>query len=205
MKLSEINYSKIKLPLVAQLLKAQQAAGVNHFADLVSTRPTKDTIADHNVVADTFTIPAAFDVVFDHYLSADPSKAWAGGTLVQFGLALNKNNGEVYYPNAPYPGAEEGHVFYIHLNILGLKKICMGQEIVEINRDKGVIVFSYIEGGKTDGMQEMKFESLSNGQTRIVHTSYFKGVSPFRDKYLYPFFHSMVVRRFHENLAASLA
>jgi hypothetical protein len=190
--------------LVSTLIREQQAAGVSAFTDLISTRPTQAPLPQHNVVADEFLVSAPVAQVIEHYITANPSDAWSGGKLVQFGLAVNKNNGDIYYPNQPYPGAEVGHVFYIHLNIWGLKKICMGQEIVEVDRQKGTIVFSYIEGGKTDGMQEMRFVDQGDGTTKIIHTSYFKGVSPFRDKYLYPYFHSMVVKRFHHNLAASL-
>lgn len=205
MLLSSINHALIKLALVSSLIYQQQEQGAKTFNDLVSTRPTDDNINDHHVVVDEFTVDAPVDKVFDHYVGANPSEAWNGGNLVQFGLALSKRTGEVFYPGQGYPGAEVGHVFYIHLNIWSMKKICMAQEIVEVDKANGIIVFSYVKGGKTDGMQEIKFVSQADGTTKIVHTSYFKGVSAFRDKYLYPYFHGMVVAKFHENLAKSLS
>lgn len=204
MLLSSINHSLIKLALVSSLIHQQQANGAKEFTDLKSTRPSEQNIGLYHTVTDEYIVDAPLKKVFNHYVSANPSEAWSGGDLVQFGLALSKNTGEVFYPGSDYPGAELGHVFYIHVSFWGLKKLCMAHEIVEVDQDKGRIVFSYIEGGQTEGMQEMTFEELDNQTTKITHTSTFKGLSAFRDKYLYPYFHSMIVSRFHENLAASL-
>jgi hypothetical protein len=56
----------------------------------------------------------------------------------------------------------------------------------------------------TSGIQMMQFSEVSENQTKIRHISRFKGVSKFRDKYLYPYFHSKLVGKFHGNLKKSL-
>ncbi|UTW66652.1 hypothetical protein KFE94_00645 [bacterium SCSIO 12643] len=203
MKLSDIDQSRLKFPLLRKLLQDQMDAGVVSFKDLKSTIPKDSNFDQHGLVQDEFIASAGITEVFDHYIQADPNIAWNSGGWVSFGLALNKNSGEVYYPGDDFPGAQVGQVYYIHLVILGLKKLCMSQEIVKIDRENFQIVFSYIENGMTAGIQEIQFEPHSSGQTKVIHSSYFKGVSTFRDKF-YPYFHSMIVSKFHENVIRSL-
>jgi len=155
-------------------------------------------------VEDTFLLNYPLDIVFNHYVSVNPSEAWMGGKLVSFGLGLDKNSGEVFYPGEEYSGAKEGQVMYIYMSFWGLKKICVGQEVIKIDSANHIIQFSYLKGGMTSGMQTMQFSSDTENQTKIVHTSYFKGLSAFRDKFLYPYFHTKVVSKFHENLKNSL-
>ena len=204
MKLSEIDFSKIKIPLVIDLIKTQMANGVVNFMDLKSTAPDENDIANFNTVEDSYLVNNSLEKVFNHYLTANPSKAWSGGKLVGFGFGLDKNTDEVFYPGADYPGAKEGQVLYIYMSFWGLKKIAVAQELIKIDPENHTIIFSYVEGGMTSGMQVMQFSSSTENRTKIVHTSYFKGVSAFRDKYLYPYFHSKVVGKFHENLRLAL-
>jgi hypothetical protein len=44
------------------------------------------------------------------------------------------------------------------------------------------------------------FTDEGNGNTRIVHRSYFRSNSRLRDAILYPFFHKRIVNRFHRNM-----
>lgn len=204
MNLSEVDFDQIRFPLNVAVIKKQIENGVNHFSQIKSTPPTHDNISQHRVVKDEFVVSKPVREVFTHYVSANPSTAWSGGNLVAFGLGLDKNSGKVFYAGNPYPGAQVGHVLYINLNIWGLKQICMGQEIIEINASAHRIVFSYIEGGKTNGKQVIEFFEQDDQTTHIVHTSFFKGVSEFRDRFLYPYFHSLVVKEFHQNLKNGL-
>ena len=204
MKLSQIDFSKIRIPLVVSLIQNQISNGITDFSDLQSTAPNQSEISTFNKVDDTYYLNHPIKKTFNHYLSANPSQAWKGGSLVSFGLGLDKNSGAVFYPGEEYPGAKEGQVMYIYLSFWGLKKICMAQEIIKIDPVKNTIVFSYVQGGMTNGMQVMQFSTMGENKTKIVHTSYFKGVSRFRDQFLYPYFHSKVVSRFHENLLASI-
>lgn len=203
MKLSSIDQSRLKFPLLKKLLKDQMDAGVVSFKDLKSTIPRDSNFDQHGFVEDEFIAPAEITEVFAHYIQADPNIAWNSGGWVSFGLAIDKNSGQIYYPGDDFPGAQVGQVYYIHTVILGLKKICMSQEIVRIDRENFKIVFSYIEKGMTAGIQEIQFEQLSSNETKVIHSSYFKGVSAFRDK-LYPYFHSMIVSKFHQNVIKSL-
>ena len=204
MELSNIDFSKISQPLVVRVIKTQIAKGCLLFTDLKSTTPTSSELPNYNKVVDELIIPHPIDTVFNHYISSNPATAWDGGELVKFGLGVDKTSGAIFYPGEHYPGAQIGHILYIHLNIWGLKKICMAQEITKIDKKSHSIVFSYVEGGETEGMQEIQFERISANKTRVIHTSYFKGKSKLRDALLYPYFHSLIVSKFHYNLSRSL-
>lgn len=204
MELSNIDFSKISQPLVVRVIKAQIAKGCLLFTDLHHTIPNSAELPSFNKVVDEFIVPFNIDKVFSHYINSNPAIAWDGGKLVAFGLGIDKSTGAIFYHGEDYPCAKVGHVFYIHLNIWGLQKRCMAQEITTIDGNNYKLAFSYVEGGPTRGMQEIQFEKIAENETKIIHTSYFKGASKFSDAYLYPYFHSLVVKEFHENLKKSL-
>ena len=203
MYLKDLDQSRMAFPKLKELLHDQMEAGVITLQDLKSTVPNPEDLPTYGYVRDDYVFNHPIKKVFDHYKTADPNKSWGTSGLVAFALALDKNTNEVYYPGDPYTGAKVGQVFYIHCDIFGLKRICVSQEIVKVDDRSKEIVFSYIEGGMTAGTQEIKFTELGPNQTQVTHISNFKGVSPFRDKF-YPFFHSMIVGKFHGNLKASL-
>ena len=145
MKLKDIQQSKLKFPLLKKLLQEQMAAGVVEFKDLKSTVPKQSELKAYGFVEDHFIARGNIKDVFNSYLDADPNEAWNSGGWVSFGMALDKNSGAVYYPGDDFPGTKVGQVLYIHTVILGLKKLCMAQEIVKIDHQNFHIVFSYIE------------------------------------------------------------
>ena len=62
------------------------------------------------------------------------------------------------------------------------------------------IHLSYIDGGKSTGDQIIQIEETPEGYTKVIHTSAFKSDSNFRDKYLYPHFHTKILNEYHRNM-----
>lgn len=203
MFLRDLDIHKLAYPKLRKLIKNQIDAGVETFQDLKPTIPHADEIGEYGRVEDNYIFEYPVQQVFDHYQKANPEDSYNHGGLIAFGVALDKNSGEVYYPGDKYPGAKEGQVFYFHCTILGIKTLCMAQEIIQVDDAGKKIVFSYVEGGMTHGTQEIKFTALGAEKTKVTHVSVFKGISKFRDNF-YPFFHSMIVGKFHANLKKSL-
>ena len=204
MNLKDINFSKLKYPLLKKLLRTQMAAGVLEFTDLKSTVPKESDLPNYGFVEDEYFVNHPIKKVFNHYRNTNPTEAWKGGNWIAFGLAVDKNTEAIYYPGDDYLGGEVGHVLYLHSTIFGIKRICMAQEIVTIDEAKNLIEFSYVEKGMTAGIQIMQFSEVNENRTKISHISRFKGVSKFRDTYLYPYFHSKIVGKFHGNMERSL-
>jgi hypothetical protein len=120
---------------------------------------------------------------------------------VSFGVLLQKFPNNIYYNHDSIDGIETGQVYFLNLKILkGICNIPVAFEIITVDTTEKIIEFSYIEGNKSSGVQQIKFCDFGNDSTQIIHTSYFKSDSDFRDKRLYPFFHKKIVNDFHRNM-----
>ncbi|MFT4754871.1 MAG: hypothetical protein ACI9GM_001048 [Salibacteraceae bacterium] len=203
MNLKSIDQSRLKFSYLKKLITYQIDSGLNEFSDLTSTVPSVKELEGYGFVEDTFTFNHSFNTVFDQYVLSNPNETWNSGGLISFGLALDKKTEIIYYPGDSYPGASEGQILYLHSSILGLKKICMAQEVVTVSKEKQLIEFSYVKDGMTEGVQQISFTSIGDNKTVVSHVSRFKGVSSFRDIF-YPFFHSLIISKFHQNLKKSL-
>ena len=83
---------------------------------------------------------------------------------------------------------------------MGIYNVPVAFEFITVDSVQKVIEFSYIEGNKSSGVQQIKFLDMGGNRTKILHISYFKSNSPFRDRWLYPFFHIKIVNNFHRNM-----
>ena len=54
--------------------------------------------------------------------------------------------------------------------------------------------------GKARGLQKIQLVETPEGYTRIIHITYFRSNSRFRDKALYPHFHKKAITEFHNNI-----
>jgi hypothetical protein len=81
-----------------------------------------------------------------------------------------------------------------------IKNMATAFEIITVDKEKGIIEFSYIEDNTTHGKQQMNFEQTAEGFTKIIHRSYFKSGSPIRDRYFYPYFHTRLINAYHRNM-----
>jgi hypothetical protein len=82
----------------------------------------------------------------------------------------------------------------------GLFNIPVAFEIITIDQKKQIMEISYIDNNKSLGKQTIQFFDNGDGSTKIVHLSYFKSESAFRDSFLYPHFHNKFIREFHGNM-----
>jgi hypothetical protein len=57
----------------------------------------------------------------------------------------------------------------------------------------------------TNGTQDIHFEELPDGSTKISHLTHFRSRSAFRDRELYPVFHEKLVGEFHQNVLLQFA
>jgi hypothetical protein len=134
------------------------------------------------------------------YVSTNPSKSWEGGR-VSFGLLLQKTPNHIYYRHDAIKGADTGQVYFLNLKLMmGLVKVPVAFEIITIDEKEKVIEFSYMDDNKSKGVQRIKYTDDANGKIKILHTSYFKSNSRFRDKFMYPFFHKRIINSFHRNM-----
>ena len=196
-----IDLEKIPLKKVREYIEERE---IDHFKDfsLILASCEKETIEPGlNVCQQEFVIRHTLSRVWGGYREIDPLKAWNRKSL-QFGIMISKYANSVTYPDSESPvRVETGQVYFLNLRIFGgLIKIPVAFEIINIDRRSRIVEYSYIENNKARGKHILEFFDNGDGSTRIVHRSYFKSESSFRDRYLYPVFHKKFVREFHRNM-----
>lgn len=203
LQMRDIRFDKIRQNDVKNLIKKQMTNGVLSFGDLRETYDPGVDLSEHKIHVKEYFINGPLDKVWKHYTTANPSEVW-NGEMISFGLMVSGSPHEIVYPNEKYSGAKPGQVFYVSLKIFGgLINIAISHKIIGVNHDEKIMTLSYVEGGETEGMQKIQLTQSKEGTTKITHTTYYKGRSAFREKWLYPWFHSKAIDEFHANLRNS--
>lgn len=148
-----------------------------------------------------FTLDYDLKNVWRCYSNIDPGYTWSRHSL-EFGLLISKcSNSVTYIKNTSFRAVDTGQVYFLNLKLMrGLFNIAVAFEVIDVDPRKQVVEFSYIDNNKAKGKQIIEFYDNGNGTTRIIHRSYFKSESSFRDKLLYPMFHKKFIREFHRNM-----
>jgi len=154
----------------------------------------------------SYLIKESADVVWKAYHSANMANVWSG-RLISFGLLCSKWTDYILYKNSTdFCTIDTGQVFFINLRILcGIHNLPVGIQVVDIDDEDMSITLSYLEGGKSIGIQTIKLTSTPEGFTKVIHTSEFRSNSKIRDKRLYPFYHTKVLDEFHRNIALNIS
>jgi hypothetical protein len=155
----------------------------------------------YKVIEKTFFLNYGISSVWEFYQHANTFKMW-NAKSIRFGLLIIKgSNSVVYYRNPSYPEVDTGQVYFLNIKLIkGIFNIPVAFEIITIDQINRIVEFSYIDNNKSRGKQSMQFLDNGDGKTRIVHRSYFKSESAFRDNFLYPYFHKKFIRDFHKNM-----
>lgn len=195
-KLDEIPQRKVRNYMVS--------SEIDQMSDFSSIHPSwkGDIIeSDYHINEKTFYLNTRLSAVWNCYRHVNFIRAW-NGKSVRFGLLIIKSSNSVVYANSPVlPEVDTGQVYFLDLRLMkGLFNIPVAFEITIIDEELKTLEFSYIDGNKSEGKQTLRFIDNGDGTTNIIHKSFFKSGSSFRDNMLYPFFHKKFIREFHENM-----
>ena len=203
--LEEIDFARVPQKKVRQLIHEQLANNVFNLCDVkASSKVVKSFEGFHNM-ENIFLVNENLEAVWEKYLTISPAESW-NGRIISFGLMLTKYNGSVIYNNdkGGFNGMDTSQILYVNLKLMGFYNLPVGFEITKIDSTNRIITFSYIEGGKVQGIQCLKFTSTREGFTQINHSSTFKSDSRFRDRFLYPHFHEKAITELHRNIMEDL-
>jgi hypothetical protein len=206
--LTEIDYSRIPQRKIRHFIDSQIDDHKVNFSDIEPSYDlnNEESDEDYNLVEDIFIFKERLEKVWNSYCSTEMAESW-NGKKISFGLLLSKWNEFIMYCSDHNNTAalDTGQVFFVNLKLLhGIYNLAVGFEVVNIDTKDKTIQFSYIKGGKSEGVQTIHFTETEDGNTKIVHTSEFRSSSNFRDKRLYPRFHKKFIYEFHENMLISL-
>ncbi len=170
------------------------------FSDLHASWYKNHDPGAYNRHEKTYLVKKKPDIVWSNYLTANPNKSW-NGKKVSFGLLLSKYDDKIIYPEDNYDGLDTGQVFFVNVGVLkGINNMAVAFEVIDIDFCNKTIEFSYMEGGKSQGMQRLHFVPTPKGHTRIVHESFYQCRSKLRARVFYPYFHEKIIDDFHQNM-----
>jgi hypothetical protein len=198
--LDEIDMQKIPQKKIRSFINQQKSNNIHRFCDVKPTFYIGQDESSYREVEKKYLIKENINKVWDTYRSTSPSISW-NGKIISFGLLVSKGTDKVMYRNEKFAGVDTGQVVYVNLKLLGgIYNLAVAFEIVDIDLINREIIFSYIEGGKSRGEQLIQFIDTKEGYTEIIHRTFFKSDSKFRDKFLYPPFHIRAINEFHRNM-----
>ncbi|MFW5804665.1 MAG: hypothetical protein ACOCWG_05495 [bacterium] len=203
-RINDIDFNRIPQKKIRNYLLLQKEK-IENFSEIVASSLSDKDIENFAKMKQQYVIDENPQVVWDSYVSVCPTKSW-NGKILSFGLLCSKFNDFImYHDDQDFSGISPGQVYYLNLKLLkGLYNMAVGFEVLEVDYSRRVIRFSYLEDGKSKGQQVIQFHKTREGKTRVIHDSFYKSSSSFRDKYLYPLFHRQIVDEFHENMLIQL-
>lgn len=202
----QIDFTRIPQKKIRHYIIKQIKKDIHYLTDVHPSCRSKDRFTKLNTMQNTYLIKESTDIVWEIYNTVNLAEAW-DGRMVSFGFLYSKWADYIIYRNSiNYCEIDTGQVFFINLKLLyGIYNLPVGLQVIDIDSANTTITFSYLEGGKSAGIQTIKFIPTIEGYTKIEHISTFKSNSPFRDKRLYPFYHTKVLDEFHEKIAESIS
>lgn len=200
MTLDEIDMQKIPQRKVRAYIQGQKHINIQKFSDLIPTCCNGQDLTAFYQIEKTYLIKENINELWEKYKSVSPADLWKS-KMVSFSFLYSMSDNKIMYLDGNYSGIQQGQVLYLNMKLLGgIYNLALAFEIVTVDDVNKVIEFSYVNGGKSVGKQIIQLVPTPEGYTRIIHKSFFKSNSSFRDKALYPVFHNKATKQFHHNV-----
>jgi len=200
MTISEIDFDKVTQKKVRNFLIEEENNGIDLLTDIEPTMQTNSDTEGYRTHSKEYFLKDSLINIWRHYIDTNPGDSW-DGRKVSFGMLFSKKDNVIVYHDDHVSQLDTGQVIFLNLKLMGgIANIAAAFEFITIDEAKRIIEFSYVDGNITKGKQRMEFTETAKGYTRILHTSFYKSSSSFRDRVLYPFFHDKVSNEFHRNM-----
>ncbi len=196
-----INLEEISQRKVRQYIVSRSIDQMQDFSEIQASWKEDDCDSDYRFVERTFYLNYKLKDVWEFYRHINLAQIWKRHS-VRFGLMISKRSNAVAYgDDLQVPEIDTGQVYFFDIRVLkGLFNIPAAFEITNIDPLKELVEFSYLDGNKSLGKQTIQFFDNGKEGTKIVHRSYFKSKSAFRDAMLYPPFHTKFIKQFHRSI-----
>lgn len=142
---------------------------------------------DYNIIEQVYNVYAPIEMVWKSYLSTGLTSVFSGD-IMNFGVMYNPMDSGLYNSEDALPSIVEGQIFIIELTYLGFYNIPAAFKVTQIDTRKKMIQFIYLKNNKSNGYQQILFNSATDSHgmavTAVTHISYFKSDNNLRDKLL---------------------
>jgi len=198
---SRIDLSEIPQRQVRNFIVSRSIDKMDDFSSIHASWKKEIDKSDFKTIEKTFILKYKLSDVWEFYRHTSSFRMW-NGKSIGFGLLIAKHSKVITYAKSlNCPEVDTGQVYFLNIRLLkGIFNIPVAFEIINIDQLRRIVEFSYIENNKSTGKQTIQFFDNGDGRTRIVHSSFFKSESAFRDKLLYPYFHKKFIKEFHANM-----
>jgi len=202
--LNDIKLDKIKQEKIREFIALQKEQGICKLADIQPSMRTNSNVKGYHIRENEYQVNKSIDDVWQYYLSSNPAKLW-NGKKISFGFLYSKKQDKLFYSDEEISKIDTGMVVYINLQLMGgLKNIATAFEFITIDSVKKIIEFSYLSGNESLGKQRIQFYETPKGNTRIIHTSFYKSNNFPKTYFFYPYFHTRITNEFHRNIKRHL-
>ena len=194
-----IDFSKIRQEKVKKLLRDNHINTTDDLSKLKSFCYNSADGKHYHKHLKSFLIQADINTVWNAYKTISPQETWRG-IMVSFGLMYSRSKKEILYPNDTYSGIEAGQIIFLNLNLFAnLVNLAVGHEVTAVNESDKTIQICYLQNGASTGTQLIQLKEKED-LTEVIHETWYRSGSLFRDKVLYPGFHEKGLTEFHENV-----
>jgi hypothetical protein len=194
-----VDLLRIKSKKVKKFLVDNRLTELVHFKNYRSVRYEKSDANTYSRHFKKFLLKENIEDVWSAYKNIHPTEAW-NGKMVSFGLGYCRRQDKISYLEDHYTGMEAGQIIFLNLNILGLANLAVAHEIEEVNEFEKYIKLSYMKHGKAEGSQWIRLVPTLDGHTEVHHETLYRSDSSFRDKRIYPMFHTKAISEFHNSV-----
>jgi hypothetical protein len=194
-----IDFHRINQDKVKRLLRDNGLISLHDLSKLKSFCFDQTDGKHYHKHIKSFVINADIETVWNGYKTISPQET-RKGSMVSFGLMYSRRRNEIMYPGDTYNGIEAGQIIFLNLNLFAnIVNLAVGHEITGVNDQEKTIKICYLQNGASTGTQLIQLKA-KNGATEVVHETWYRSGSLFRDKVLYPGFHEKGLTEFHENV-----
>ncbi len=202
--LGNLDFSRISYEKVIDFVESQKKSGHEHFTEIERKCYREGDSALYHKISSTFIIHAKTVDVWHEYVSITPKEAYKE-RIVGFGFLYSKNGDKITYLDDVFEGMQVGQMYFYNLKLLrGLINIAVAEELTIVDENLKTIRYCYLQNGKTEGSQEIRLISTADGNTEIIHDTWFKSYSSARDKLIYPPFHKKILKEYHHMIRERL-
>lgn len=195
-----IDFLRIKKKSVHKLFGRNKLNTLKNLSELQSFCYDPSHTKRYHKHTKSFRINATLDKVWETYKTISPQDTW-NGQMVSFGVMYSRKKNQLSFHDDAYHGIEPGQLIFLNLNLLGnIANLAVGHEVVDVFEDLRHIKICYVQNGASMGTQLIQVKKVSDTETEVIHDTWYTSGSWFRDKILYPVFHTRAINEFHANV-----
>ena len=201
MPISETDAKKLIYKKVEKYLKKKEVRdNFHYFSEIKPSINDTNDLSGYCFHCGTYTVNAPIEQVWNTCMNTSPEKLW-NGKMLRLSCIYSNHSDKIYYSgNQQFEALELDQIYFINLRMMRLFNIAAALITTKIDDDEKCMEFTYIEGNKSTGKQTVRLIETDDGETKIVHETFYKSGSKLRDKRFYPRIHQIAITDLHEKI-----